>query len=37
LPRLTTAIALYRGMGFKDIPRYNENPIKDVVFLELAL
>jgi len=36
LPRLTTAIALYRSMGFKDIPRYNNNPIKDVVFMELS-
>ncbi|MBW2276188.1 MAG: GNAT family N-acetyltransferase [Deltaproteobacteria bacterium] len=35
--RLTESIALYRSIGFVDIPPYRENPHEDVVYLELAL
>lgn len=35
LPQLTTAIAMYRRMGFQDIPNYNHNPVPGVLFLEL--
>jgi putative acetyltransferase len=37
LPQLTTAIAMYRAMGFREIPKYNDNPIPGVHFLELTL
>jgi GNAT superfamily N-acetyltransferase len=35
--RLTESIALYRSMGFVDIPPYRKNPHGDVVYLELDL
>ena len=31
------AIALYRSLGFKEIPPYYANPIPNALFLELAL
>jgi len=31
------AIALYRSLGFKEIPPYYPNPIPNALFLELAL
>ena len=37
LPRLTTAVALYRGLGFTDISAYYQNPMKDVIYMELRL
>jgi len=37
LPHLHEAIALYRGMGFHDIPQYCKNPIPGALFLELRL
>ena len=37
LPAMGAAIALYRKLGFVDIPPYTVNPIEGAVFLELAL
>jgi putative acetyltransferase len=37
VPSMTTAIALYRSMGFVDIPPYRYNPIPGAVYLELTL
>jgi GNAT superfamily N-acetyltransferase len=37
LPKLTTALAMYRNMGFREIARYNDNPVPGVVYLELTL
>ena len=37
LPGLTVAISMYRGMGFQDIPRYNDSPLDDTVYLGLDL
>ena len=37
LPGLTVAIAMYRDLGFQDIPRYNDSPLDDTVFLGLDL
>ena len=37
LPAMGAAIALYRKLGFADIPPYTVNPIEGAVYLELAL
>ena len=37
LPRLTSALALYRSMGFVETARYNDNPVDGVRFLALDL
>jgi len=37
LTRLTAANALYRSMGFYEIPPYYFNPINDVLYLEYAV
>ena len=37
LERLTSAIALYRGQGFYEIPRYHDDPVAGVLFFEKAL
>jgi len=37
LPQMTTAIALYRSLGFRDIPPYCTNPFPGALFLELQL
>lgn len=34
LPRLEAAIALYRKLGFKEIPPYYHNPVPGVVYFE---
>ena len=35
LPSMVAARALYQAMGFRAIPRYNENPSEGVIYLEL--
>ncbi|PYM12924.1 MAG: GNAT family N-acetyltransferase [Verrucomicrobia bacterium] len=37
LPSMTTARALYQTLGFRPIPRYNDNPSEGVIYLELDL
>ncbi len=37
LTRLHEAVALYRSMGFYEIPAYYENPMDGVFYLELSL
>ena len=37
LPMLTTAIAMYDGMGFQRIPPYNDYPVEKTVFMKLDL
>jgi ribosomal protein S18 acetylase RimI-like enzyme len=37
LSSLTSAMALYRSLGFRSIPAYYANPNPDVVFMELKL
>ena len=37
LPTMRAAQALYVSLGFRQIERYNENPIEGVLFFELAL
>lgn len=37
LPFLTTAIGMYRRMGFRDIPSYNGSPMENLVYLKRAL
>jgi putative acetyltransferase len=37
LPSMVPAIALYRRVGFRDIPSYGKNPVDGAVFLELPL
>jgi ribosomal protein S18 acetylase RimI-like enzyme len=32
LPRMERAIAMYRGLGFYEIPRYSDNPEGSVCF-----
>jgi GNAT superfamily N-acetyltransferase len=35
LPSMAAALALYRQLGFREIPPYRTNPIEGAVFLEL--
>ena len=37
LPFLETAIAMYKRMGFYEIPRYNDSPIENTVFMQKEL
>ena len=37
LPSMTTALELYRQLGFREIPPYRNNPVEGAVFLELQL
>lgn len=36
-PDFTAAMGLYRAMGFRDIPRYNDDPHPQTVYLGLLL
>lgn len=37
LPMLTTAIHMYRKLGFYEIPRYNDSPLPGTIFMQLNL
>jgi hypothetical protein len=37
LPSLTSALSLYKSLGFKEIAAYRNNPDPDAVFMQLGL
>ncbi len=37
LPFLKTAIAMYRNIGFYDIPQYNDSPLDTTIYMKLDL
>ena len=37
LPFLETAIAMYRNIGFYEIPQYNDSPLETTIFMKLDL
>jgi len=37
LPKLDTAIAMYRRFGFKEIDAYRFNPVEGTLYFELAM
>lgn len=37
MPSMTRAIAMYRALGFKEIPAYRFNPVQGSLFFELRL
>lgn len=36
-PFMRSAVSLYESLGFRYIPRYNDNPAESAVFMELTL
>ena len=34
---MASAVKMYRGLGFREIPAYTENPVAGAIFLELEL
>ena len=36
-PFLRSALKMYRGLGFYDIPRYTDSPLDTMIFLRLEL
>lgn len=36
-PFLTGAIALYRDLGFREIPSYNGSPMPELIYMALEL
>jgi hypothetical protein len=34
---MDSAIAMYRGLGFREIPPYYDNPVPNAMFFELTL
>ncbi len=37
LPILDSAVRMYRGLGFEEIPRYNDNPIPETIYMKMEL
>ena len=37
LPQMATALALYRAHGFRECPRYYDNPLPGAIYLALTL
>ena len=35
--KMDRAIAMYRSLGFKEIPRYYDNPYEEAIYMEMAL
>ena len=36
-PLMKTAVAMYRELGFREIPPYRQNPIAGALYMELQL
>jgi ribosomal protein S18 acetylase RimI-like enzyme len=37
LPAMETAVAMYRSLGFREIPAYHDNPLPGMLYFELDL